>query len=298
MTDRREYKQGRFVYLLDDNDHTAWIKSGHIGRCKTYRVPEYVDTEGVRYSITSIEHYAYNSPRTLKHLIIPDSIEYIDDDVLYDFPNLRSVYIGKSLESLSWWNFRCCPKLRTFRIDAQNPHLKVQDGLVLAKNATVLLCKLFNRKNLKELHIPEGVEIVAPAAFWYEEQLETITFPSSLREIHDNSFSNLPKPKGIVIPEGLERLTIQCFMENESLEYVDLPATVQLMGGDVFMGCHNLKRLIIRSSELLMRRMSNFEQEQYDNCHLYVPSEKLEAYRDDPTWGQFKHIHSMCEMDS
>ena len=295
MTDRREYRQGRFVYLLDDNDHTAWIQSGHIGRCKTYRVPEYVDIEGVRYTITRIEHYAYNLPRTLQHLIIPDSIEYVDEDVLDVLPNLKSVFMGKGVESLSSWNFRRCPKLRNFRIDSQNPHLKVRDGLVLAKNGTSLLCKLFNRKNLKELNIPEGVEIVAPEAFSYEGQLETISFPSSLREIHDNSFSNLPKLKRIIIPDGLERLTIQCFMDNENLEYVDLPATVKLMGGDVFMGCHNLKKLIIRSSELLTRYISYFEPEQYSNCRLYVSAEILMAYRKDPFWGRFMYILPILE---
>ena len=69
LTNRREYRQGRFVYLLDDNDRTAWIQSGHIGRCKTYRVPSSVDIEGVRYTITSVELGAYKCPRTLQHLI-------------------------------------------------------------------------------------------------------------------------------------------------------------------------------------------------------------------------------------
>lgn len=295
LTNRREYRQGRFVYLLDDNDRTAWIQSGHIGRCKTYRVPSSVDIEGVRYTITSI--YAYNEPRTLQRLIIPDSIEYVDDDVLYALPNLRSVYIGKGVESLSSWNFRFCPKLRTFQIDSQNPHIKVQYGLLFSKDGTVLLCKQFRRKDLTELHIPEGVKTVERVAFWYNENLETITFPSSLRDIHDNSFSNLPKLKRVVIPEGLEKLIVQCFMDNENLEYVDLPSTVKYMGGDAFENCPNLKTLILRSPGLLMRRMSDFDQEQYDNCHLYVPSDYLESYRTHPVFGQFKHIHSIHEIE-
>ena len=47
MSERREYRQGRYVYLLDDNDHTAWIKQGHIGRCKTYRIPSSMNIEGL-----------------------------------------------------------------------------------------------------------------------------------------------------------------------------------------------------------------------------------------------------------
>ena len=266
LTNRREYRQGRFVYLLDDNDRTAWIQSGHIGRCKTYRVPSSVDIEGVRYTITSVELGAYKCPRTLQHLIFPDTIEYIDEDEFCYLPNLRSVHLGKGVQYLLNWHFRGCPKLHTITLDKANPHLKVQDGLVMAKDGTILLRSLFRRK---ELHI----------------------------EISDNSFSNLPKLKRVVIPEGLEKLIVQCFMDNENLEYVDLPSTVKYMGGDAFENCPNLKTLILRSPGLLMRRMSDFDQEQYDNCHLYVPSDYLDSYRTHPVFGQFKHIHSIHEIE-
>lgn len=31
---RRAYRKKGWKYLLDDNDHTAWIAKGHIGRCR------------------------------------------------------------------------------------------------------------------------------------------------------------------------------------------------------------------------------------------------------------------------
>lgn len=244
MIERRKYKQGRYVYLLDDNDHTAWIEKGHIGRSKTYRVPSHVEIEGVRYTITSIELGAYKCPRTLQHLIFPDTVEYIDEDEFWGLPNLRSVYMGKGVQYLLNWHFRCCPKLHTITIDPLNPHLKMQDGLVMTKDGTILFRSLFRRK---ELHIPEGVKYVEKVAFWYDDKLEKITFPTSLREISDNSFSYLPKLKRVVIPEGLERLIVQCFMGCENLEYVELPSTLKELGRETFEGCKNLKKLILHS---------------------------------------------------
>ena len=35
---RREYRQNGFVYLLDDEEKTAWIKQGRIKRCRRYRL--------------------------------------------------------------------------------------------------------------------------------------------------------------------------------------------------------------------------------------------------------------------
>ena len=197
MSDRREYRQGRYVYLLDDNGHTAWIKQGHIGRCKTYRIPSSVNIEGLPYTITFVELGAFKCQRTLQHLIFPDTIEYIDEDEFSHLPNLRSV------QYLNNWHFSCCPKLHTITIDKHNPYLKVQDGLVLTHDGTTLLRSLFRRR---ELIIPEGVTRVEKVAFWYDDKLESITFPSSLREIGDNSFSNIPNLKRVVIPKGAEKL--------------------------------------------------------------------------------------------
>lgn len=43
-------------------------------------------------------------------------------------------------------------------------------------------------------------------AFWYDDKLESITFPSSLREIGGDSFSNIPNLKQVFIPNGAEKL--------------------------------------------------------------------------------------------
>lgn len=56
---RRLFKFKNWSYLLDDNDKTAWIAKGHIGRCKRYKIPNSVDIDGKRYTITSIEMGAF-----------------------------------------------------------------------------------------------------------------------------------------------------------------------------------------------------------------------------------------------
>lgn len=121
---RRKYKQGKFLYLLDDEEKTAWIAKGHIGRCKRYRLPDHVMVDGERYTVESVEMGAFNHPRTLRHLVIPDTFVFVDCDTLYGLGNLHSVYIGKRVEQLNHFNFRLCPKLKCIRIDKDNPHLE------------------------------------------------------------------------------------------------------------------------------------------------------------------------------
>lgn len=287
LRERRPYKKDNVVYLLDDKDHTAWIWQGRIGRCKTYRVPSSVEVDGTHYTVTSIEISAFNTPKTLHHLIIPDTIEYVDGDVFSFIPNLRSVHIGKGVRALSNWHFRCCPKLRVIDLSKENPHLKIEDGLVLSADGKELWRSLFHRK---ELRIPEGVECVKDVACWYDDKLESITFPSSLRTIGDNSFTGLPKLKKVILPEGLEDLVVQCFMDCKNLEYVDLPSTLHRIGWKTFVDCMSLKTLIVRSFIELDSRFEDPECYPFETCRLYVPQELVETYRKDSWWGLFKHI--------
>lgn len=103
--EQRYYHRKRWGYLLDDNDKTAWVVKGHIGRCKRFRIPDSIEIDGKNYTVTSIELGAFNNPKTLRHLTIPDSIEYVDEDEFVFLNNLRSVYVGKGVKHLTDWHF-------------------------------------------------------------------------------------------------------------------------------------------------------------------------------------------------
>ena len=70
----RQYQQGRFTYLLDDEKKTAWIKRGYIGRCKRYRVPDHVMVGEERYTVESIEIGAFNAPKTLRFRVCKSEV--------------------------------------------------------------------------------------------------------------------------------------------------------------------------------------------------------------------------------
>lgn len=283
---RRIYRTRKFVYALDDNDMTAWIVKGHIGRCKRYRIPQYVNIDDKTYTINSIEIGAYNLPRTLKHLVIPDTITYIDEDCLCSLSQLRSVYIGKGVEYLLNWNFRDCPHLSVIDIDKNNPHLKVMNGLLLTKDGTILVRELFSQKHIE---IPEGVKYVEKVACWYDNKVESISFPSTLLEISDNSFAYLEELKQVVLPEGLNKLIVQCFSGCVNLEIVDLPSTLHHIGREVFRDCNNLMSLILRSNKIVQIDSNDF----FPNCILYVPANLVESYQNCPIGNKFNKVLSL-----
>ena len=286
--ERREYRQNGFVYLLEDEEKTAWIKKGRIKRCSRYRLPDHVMLNGVRYTIIGVEAGAYNHPRTLHHLVISDSIHDFDEYCFDSFKNLESIHLGKGWDYMDGWYFINCPKLRTIHIDKDNPYLKVHDGMVLSKDGKMVYLGFADRKHLT---IPDGVEGIGQCAFWQHKKLETIQFPKTLRKIGDNSFSNCPKLRSVVLPEGFRECVVQSFIENENLNLIDFPSTFLKMGCQTMIDCPNLQTIVLRAPQVVETSDGHpYGGIPTDTCRLYVPAELVEQYREHPVWRAFKYI--------
>ena len=285
--ERREYRQNGFVYLLDDEEKTAWIKQGRIKRCRRYRLPDHVMIDGVRYTIESVEAGAYNRPRTLRHLVIPDSFNYVDEWA-FCCNNLRSIYVGKKLDYFDNLTFCHCKKLCYIHIDKDNLHLKTYDGMVFSKDGKKVLTWFRERRHLT---IPEGVEEIAGIAFWNSDVLESVSFPSTLRKIGEEVFDSCSKLRRMVLPEGLEHIGGQCFWGCRNLEYLDFPSTITEWSYEVFIYCSNLQTLILRMPFVPdLYRKDDFDEVPVKTCRLFVPADLVEQYRAHPVWGVFKNI--------
>ena len=284
----REYWHGDFTYLLYDYDQTATILKGNIGQESIYHVPDHVMVDGTRYTIVQVETCAYNRSETLEHLVFPDSHTYIPDDCFTDLPNLRSVRFGKNLRFLSRYVFANCPKLKNFHIDKDNPYIKLHNGLILSKDGKKLHDSVVSPKHLI---IPEGVEVIAACAWWHRNELETITFPSTLRSIHDYAFSSCRNLRKLVLPEGLEKCGAWTFYGNQNLNLIDFPSTMTGWGSMLFALCPNLEKIILRMPCVPEQvEKVDFDVVPIDTCQLYVPAQLLEQYRQHPAWGTFKNI--------
>lgn len=288
--ERRLYSDRKCEYLLNDAERTAWIIRGsRIGRRRRYRVPNTVDVGGVAYKINSIEIGAFRNAKCLKHLVIPDSIEFVDEHNFSSSPSLRSIYIGKGLKNISSWIFQGNNRLRTFVISKENPYLYIEKGIIYTADGKSALTTPFCIKHLK---LKEGVEVIANVAFWSNPNLKTVSFPSTLKSIGDNSFADCPKLKSLVFPEGFESLTSQCFWDCTGLETVDLPSTLVDMDYETFYGCSNLKTVIIRTNHVMEPR--TFMKSPIclpKGCLLKVPQNLAREYRVHPLWGGVVKLH-------
>lgn len=280
--ERRIYRSRKWVYLLDDFDKTARIVKGRIGRCKRFRIPVSVEIDGQIYTITSIEIGAFNHPETLRHLTIPDSIEYVDEDEFTFMPRLRSIHIGKGVKHLTDWHFRRDKGPVSLFIDKENPNIKTLNSLLLTGDGKTVLRTM---NHCRKYIIPKGVERIHACAMWWNKMLEEISLPSTLKVVGDNGLSNNQKLKQLTFPDGFETFDVQGLMDNTGLEYLDLPSTLKKLT-DSLCGCSGLKTLIIRTNHVFDEPHIDIEDLPRD-CQLKVPGHLVNEYKKHPVWGKF-----------
>ena len=146
---------------------------------KEIRIPSEVTYEGENYTVTSIDHDAFVDLDHLAKIAIPKSIRSTDLDV----------------DGVIWANpFRECKSLEWIEVEEGCPLLSSVDGVLFAKNKTMLL----------------GYPIASSR--------ETYTVPESVTNIRSGSFYHNKYLRKLIIPEGVTYLGWHLFSDTKSLE--------------------------------------------------------------------------------
>lgn len=125
------------------------------------------------------------------------------------------------------------------------------------KNGNIIITKYKYEDAPKDVYIPEsynGSKIVAIGreAFgnYYgrdDYQIESVTIPSSVKEIERDAFDKCRSLKTINMAEGVEIIGDYAF-SCCGFEKVELPDSVEEIRNDAFYGCDNLREINIPSS--------------------------------------------------
>lgn len=284
----RTYRRKGWEYILNEEDHTACIKKGRIGRCRRFRVYDHIEVDGVRYTITKIEMLSTRWSKTLRHINIPDSVTYVEDYLFSEFLFLRSVYLGKGVESLNQSHFALNPYFRNLYLSQDNPNIRIQNDLIVSADGKEVLCGLKNRVSYD---IPYGVRTIGRMAFKGKHRLERVALPESLETIGKDAFAFDENLRRIILPEGVRSIGNFAFKICENLEYVELPSFLRDVGWNIFYDCTRLKSLVLRS---MFDKNKNEDVSIADafsdlpeDCTIYVPYNLVEDYRDHGFWGRF-----------
>lgn len=141
-----------------------------------------------------------------------------------------------------------------------------------------------------ELNLPEGLVELADNAF-ADNEFTTINFPSSLKTIEHNAFSNNWRlTGGVKFQEGLISIGKEAFLNCSTIEYVELPSSLQTIQDGGFNACYAINKIISKSVEPPIVHSNVFVGVAKDDFILEVPENAVVRYKADPVWGEFRKI--------
>ena len=128
------------------------------------------------------------------------------------------------------------------------------------------------------IDIPEGVTIISDWCFLGCSSMESITLPSTIKQIGENAFMNCSALTSIDIPEGVTIIPDYCFSGCSSMESITLPSTIKKIGEYAFDGCSALTSIDIPEGVTIIPKWCFNECKKLNSVTLPTTIKKIEGY--------------------
>ncbi len=182
-----------FKYSISDD---GCMITGYTGTSDEVRIPAKIEGKPV----TSLFGGTFLKNKTIKKVIIPDTVTMIGGHTFYECTALESVEIPGSVNIIGDFAFAFCPSLKSVNIPSNSNASSIGNSA------------FFKCTGLTSVTIGEGVTYIALHAFRGCTSLTDLSIPDSLTLLQDHAFANcnlsddetIEKIKSIN-PKALER---------------------------------------------------------------------------------------------
>ena len=244
-----------FQYYLN-NENKAVI-TNYYGTDAYLVIPDTIDG----YPVVSIGSKAFTSyygsdnykgNEYVQVVVIPDSVETIDEDAFRACANLRRVELGNGVQTIGEEAFAGCVKLERMDFPASVTTLSYgafADCTSLAEitypvglvSSGVGRGPFHGCTSLKKVVVPEGVTMLPSDIFQGVTNLKTVVLPDSLTQVHHYAFEDCTSLKKITLPENVTMVGNRAFAGCTSLTEVNMPEYMESLGAELFDGCTSLR---------------------------------------------------------
>lgn len=139
---------------------------------------------------------------------------------------------------------------------------------------------------LRNVNLPSNISEIGENAFWRCYSLSDIVWPTALKTIGDEAFSDC-NFKGIYFPAGLESIGEYAFESNDDLTIISFPASLRSIGQYGFLRCDRLSS--VSCDAIVPPATVSPVFSDVSHVPLAVPVQSVEAYRTAPDWRNFSY---------
>ena len=216
-------------------------------------------------SVTNIGDYAFSGCRSLSSVVIPDSVTSIGDYAFWNCRSLTDIVIPDSVTSIGESAFKNCISLKSFEIPSSVSSIGFGafDGCESLTNI-VIPDSVVNLKGNPFCRWDGELKCLSPYFIYYNKVLfdkdkskiiafrdkDTTSYviPDYVTSIGNGAFGGCESLTSIVVPECVTSIGDYAFVGCESLTDIVLSDRITSIGGSAFSGCKSLKSLVIPDS--------------------------------------------------
>lgn len=195
--------------------------------------------------VKEIQGAAFWGCTNLTSITFAEGLKKLEAGVFFLCTNLREVVLPASLCEIEGNPFEECYSLVDLSVCEDNACFVAVDDILYSYDMTVIHCYPV-AKSATTFAIPDGVTTVGERAFAWCRNLETVTFPNTVRTIANGAFyvNNL---QTLELPNSLETLGSSAFGSSGKLKTVTVPGTVSNNWHGAFGDCPLLEEVIIEA---------------------------------------------------
>ncbi len=211
-------------------------------------------------SITRIGSDAFENCTSIEAITVPERVKYIGDSAFsgcsamtsvkinggvlesgsfFKCVNLRQVFIGKNVTSISKFAFVSCLNLEKINVDSQNRYYSSDEYGILYNKSKSVLIKFPISLNIEAYVVPEFVQTIDKYAFESSQFLKVIIIPENVLCIGDEAFKNCYNLTDVEMLGESKRLGWRLFYHCKGLK--EIPNGLSNFAPYIFEGCTGLE---------------------------------------------------------
>lgn len=221
--------------------------------------------------LTSIWPEAFDSCKSLRSVVIPNSVTTISYSSFGNCDSLTNVVIGSGVDHIGEAAFHGCKSLTQVTIPSkvnyvgceafQGCGLERVDITDLAAWCTTSFYDpsanpIGNKTDLYlngelisgHLVIPESVTTICSYTFSYYQKITEVTIPESVTSINAGAFCYCREIKSVHVGENVRNIPSEAFFRCDALKTINLPEGLIYIGSYAFSECDALSSIQIPSS--------------------------------------------------
>lgn len=163
----------------------------------------------------------------IKHVVIPDSVEYVEAGVINQCDYLETLHIGAGVNKIVggfFFNGERGQNFRSITVSPENQYYTVKGNCLIKIESKVLLC------GFADSVIPDdgSVEIIASPAFYNKPGLTSFVVPEGIVKIYGSAFLSNHELTALSLPASLESIRSgSVLFDNEALTEICFAGTVE-----------------------------------------------------------------------